>query len=820
MRSSIRAVCTAVSALALAGAATTASATAVTTPPAPVRTQTQTEQPKPTSPGTPNINLRPSGTEKSHAGALAPDASLDLVDHGGQIMPSSTTFSIFWLPPGHNTVSANYISLMNRYLSDVGGTPHYNILTQYPGSNGATTNSSTFGGTWTDTAAFPAGHDGSSQANAVTDADIRAEITRAIAQNPSWGPASITRMYFVFTGAGVITCKGTNDCSGTQYCAYHNFFDGDTIYGSMPYDGDTLNGCYAGGPSPNNDDAAEAELSSLEHEHFEAVNDPHLNAWFNASGDEIGDICNRDMGSRDASGANIYLNGHPYVIQREYSNADHACVKSTGPVPVINVAGSLQFGTVARGQSATRTVTVSNTGNAVLKVLNVSLTGDPAFTLQTPGTPRDIAPGASASYDVRFSTPLNTPVGPRSANLRITNNAIEDGIHNVAANANVGKAASTIVYTGATTADFHDPFTASSTLTAGGSPLGGATVTFSLGTGLPGETCGAVTDSAGAASCSLTPQEKAGPSTITAGFAGDVSTEPSSASAAFTITREETSLAYTGPARIANGEPTHLSSVLKEDGVSPISGRTVTIVIGTGSGAQSCSGVTDAAGTAACTIAVVNQDLNAAATVPLHASFAGDDFYLPSAADATLKLQFATGRAFGASSAIHLPLLPIIIPPRPDTGQVRTARAISTNTPCTASISTLVLTVNALCANVTTTLAPETSTATSTVANARIGVPGLPLIEVSAVKATSVSTCTGTSGTATVTLRIAGQLITVPAAPNTVIDLGVGKLILNEQLPVPGADFGLTVNAVHLIALGGTVDVVLASSTSDMHNCV
>jgi hypothetical protein len=53
-----------------------------------------------------------------------------------------------------------------------------------------------------------------------------------------------------------------------------------------------------------------------------------------------------------------------------------------------------------------------------------------------------------------------------------------------------------------------------------------------------------------------------------------------------------------------------------------------------------------------------------------------------------------------------------------------------------------------------------------------------------------------------------------------VIDLGVGKLILNEQLPVPGADFGLTVNAVHLVALGGATDVVLASSTSDMHNCV
>ena len=123
--------------------------------------------PTPASPVTPpNINLRPGGTEIPHAKARAAqvDAAQDLVNHGGPIMPSSTTFTIFWLPPGHDSVSTNYISLMNRYLADIGGSPMYNILTQYSGSNGATTNSSTFGGTWTDTASFPAGHDGSNHA--------------------------------------------------------------------------------------------------------------------------------------------------------------------------------------------------------------------------------------------------------------------------------------------------------------------------------------------------------------------------------------------------------------------------------------------------------------------------------------------------------------------------------------------------------------------------------------------------------------------------------------------------------------------------------
>jgi len=46
--------------------------------------------------------------------------------------------------------------------------------------------------------------------------------------------------------------------------------------------------------------------------------------------------------------------------------------------------------------------------------------------------------------------------------------------------------------------------------------------------------------------------------------------------------------------------------------------------------------------------------------------------------------------------------------------------------------------------------------------------------------------------------------------------LGI-TLVFNEQVPVPGADQGLTVNAVHLKALG--LLVVLASATSDIHNC-
>jgi hypothetical protein len=101
---------------------------------------------------------------------------------------------------------------------------------------------------------------------------------------------------------------------------------------------------------------------------------------------------------------------------------------------------------------------------------------------------------------------------------------------------------------------------------------------------------------------------------------------------------------------------------------------------------------------------------------------------------------------------------------------------------------------------------------------------GLPTISVTGVQATSLSTCTGATGTTTIgSLRIGGALVAVSGGPNSSITLpGGSRLIINEQLPVARSDFGMTVNGVHLIvptsALGGA-DVVLASATSDIHNC-
>lgn len=200
----------------------------------------------------------------------------------------------------------------------------------------------------------------------------------------------------------------------------------------------------------------------------------------------------------------------------------------------------------------------------------------------------------------------------------------------------------TTTYTGATSGDYHDMVTLSGTLTDNTSSLGipNEKLTFTLGA----ESCTATTDSSGKASCSVTPQDAAGPYTATASFAGDAVHAASSGSASFTLNHEETTTSYTGPTVIlANGSGATLTATMVEDGSndndgdggSPAPSPTETVTLSVGS--QSCQGTTDTSGNVSCTIPSL--------TVPLgpetvSAAFAGDAFYSASS-DSKTAIVFA-----------------------------------------------------------------------------------------------------------------------------------------------------------------------------------
>lgn len=282
---------------------------------------------------------------------------------------------------------------------------------------------------------------------------------------------------------------------------------------------------------------------------------------------------------------------------------------------------------------------------------------------------------------------------------------------------------------------------------------------------------------------------------------------------------KKTTLKYTGDTSISNGSKAELSAALKDDSHKPVAKRKVTFSLGSGDHAQKCTGTTDSEGTATCPVKSVNQPLTEKTTVPVTAAFKGDDGYKASKDSAQLKQQYVSGRAYGLSAEVPVLALPLSIDPTPDTGTVRTAKAETKSPACTQQVDALALSAKALCSKVRTDVGPSRSKATSTVAETSVGLPGLPVVELSAVRAVSSSTCTSARGDVDAELSIAGTPVSVPHTPNFGIDLGSGaKLVVNEQKRASTADHGLTVNAAHLTAPGG-VDLVIGSSTSSAHNC-
>jgi uncharacterized repeat protein (TIGR01451 family) len=311
-------------------------------------------------------------------------------------------------------------------------------------------------------------------------------------------------------------------------------------------------------------------------------------------------------------------------------SADLELTKSDSPDPVVV------------GEPLTYSLTVTNKGpySASGVKINDPLPTGTTLVSASGGTCDTSVACTVADLPRNASATVTIVVTPTAAGT-LTNVASASATESDPAQANntatvtttVNPRPTTLEYAGATTSDFHDAAQVSARLTdtAKGTPVASENVTFKLnGT----ETCTATTDAQGVASCSITPGETAGPYSITATFAGDSVYRTSTASSPFTVTKEETTTTYSGASGpILNGSGVTLSGVLKEDGTTPIAGRTLTLALG----AQSCTGVTDVTGSASCSI-TVSQPLGSGTVT---ATFAGDDSYRASA-DAAATLMYAS----------------------------------------------------------------------------------------------------------------------------------------------------------------------------------
>jgi hypothetical protein len=277
--------------------------------------------------------------------AALPFAGGPLAYHGGPVLQTVNTYAIFWIPAhlqngGATSMSAGYQTVEKNMLTDYPGHGIDNNNTQY--YQGTTTkkyiqNAGKLAATYVDTNLYPASgcSDSATPGNCITDAQLESEIARVMALKGWTG--GLTNMFLVFTSSGEGSCfDNTNtSCAYVQYCAYHSFFTNSggatVVYSNEPYGNTTV--CQtSAAKSPNNNPAADAAATAASHELTEAITDPLLNAWFDSSGNEIGDICAYIYGSNtwDAGLANEAWNGHFYELQTEYDNHVAGCVQ-VGP---------------------------------------------------------------------------------------------------------------------------------------------------------------------------------------------------------------------------------------------------------------------------------------------------------------------------------------------------------------------------------------------------------------------------------------------------------------------------------------------------------
>jgi hypothetical protein len=295
--------------------------------------------------------------------------------HGGAIMNPKVSgstqnylqiYTIYWMPAsgtlqnGATTGFAGNYQQVNNLLGQLLPTNHLmNVATQYYQSNSATTfvNQGYLAGTTVYTANYPASGctDSATPGACVSDAQVQSAIGAAMTA-AGWTPGP-NKIFLMYTSSGEGSCISGSTCAYTYYCAYHSSFTatingtkGSVIYGNEPYGNPST--CQASGQSTPNavvngvnyGPYADLAANVASHEVMEMVTDPFGNAWFDRSGNEIGDKCGWNFGTNTYSVpvANQYWSSNPgpdpmfptgfagtwFELQQEYSNAANTAGQS------------------------------------------------------------------------------------------------------------------------------------------------------------------------------------------------------------------------------------------------------------------------------------------------------------------------------------------------------------------------------------------------------------------------------------------------------------------------------------------------------------
>jgi hypothetical protein len=322
---------------------------------------------------------------------IATGAPTPLLYHGGPVMSSGVTVhTIFWAAPGHSFQGSpgsgipTYTGLIQQFYSDVAadtGSPgactnsDCNVFTAERQYGSGTAVGQIVSGAYNigynpasdsvnDSSPYPSkASQCASPAGAavcLTDAQIQAEIDNVIQSTPGT-PRGLNNLWFVFLPPGVDECIAPAECGTNAFAAYHSVSDvrghGATIY-AVAID-PIIEAPVGPGADPEGYPDAEVAIDAASHETNEAVTDPEGDGWMDPNGNEVADKCETGpqtgtpLGfASDGSPYNQVINGHEYLLQESWANADSGCVQASSsptsglPLPQVNLR---QFNPVVTG---------------------------------------------------------------------------------------------------------------------------------------------------------------------------------------------------------------------------------------------------------------------------------------------------------------------------------------------------------------------------------------------------------------------------------------------------------------------------------------
>ena len=376
----------------------------------------------------------------------------------GPVMPSTTTYFIYWDPKGASAFPAGYASGIKTYfkgLAKENGSDQnqYSILTQYYGQKGGINTEENvryethLGKAITDKDPYPAEQpaecEGRLTTPCISDSQIEAEIGHLITANklpPEFKPGGLEGSepfhiaYFVLLPPGVSACWQADNCSGVQFCGYHSYsklkgspgaYEGLDVYAVQPYGAGNA-GC-DNGQHPNG--ISDAAVPVMVHELSEMITDPYKGGWINSSTrreEEVADICNdgswaggnqafvekmqygTPLGKApDGALYNQVVGGRDYYYQQLWSNETNSCQQRRGLPPTVTKIAPAK-GSVA-GNSKVK-ITGLNFQNPTVTAVAFGKVPAKSFTVTSPTSLTAVSPQATSAgpVDVTVTTSAGT----------------------------------------------------------------------------------------------------------------------------------------------------------------------------------------------------------------------------------------------------------------------------------------------------------------------------------------------------------------------------------------------------------------------------